>query len=258
MIEFNPLTFFAVIFNMTILFVLFRLFFYRPIKQVIDQREKVMQEAIDKNQQLQLDSQEKTKQAFLKLKQAETQARISIEEANQLSDNILNQAKNEAKGKAREIMQIAEEEARSTRESTHKELKREALKVSNIISRKLLDAVFDESMDNFYIQKTLDNLGAWVVEEKAAKQVELKKLIDKAIESGKDIRIITNHPLSRETQDYFSHKLHDVCGQDLNLAFEVSPEIAGGWKMGFGFTDVDFTLDGQIQSMVDQLSSYEQ
>jgi F-type H+-transporting ATPase subunit b len=258
MIEFNPLTFFAVIFNMTILFVLFRLFFYRPIKQVIDQREKVMQEAIDKNQQLQLDSQEKTKQAFLKLKQAETQARISIEEANQLSDNILNQAKNEAKGKAREIMQIAEEEARSTRESTHKELKREALKVSNIISRKLLDAVFDESMDNFYIQKTLDNLGAWVVEEKAAKQVELKKLIDKAIESGKDIRIITNHPLSQETQDYFSHKLHDVCGQDLNLAFEVSPEIAGGWKMGFGFTDVDFTLDGQIQSMVDQLSSYEQ
>jgi F-type H+-transporting ATPase subunit b len=258
MIEFNPLTFFAVIFNMTVLFVLFRLFFYKPIKQVIDQRENVIQEAIDKNQQLQLETQDKTKQAFLKLKQAETQARISIEEANQLSDNILTQAKNEAKSKAREIMQIAEEEARSTREATHKELKREALKVSNIISRKLLDAVFDESMDNFYIQKTLDNLSDWVVEEKASKQVALKKLIEKAIESGKDIRIITNHPLSVETQDYFLKKLFDVSGQNLQLAFEVSTEIAGGWKMGFGFTDVDFTLDGQIQSMVDQLSSYEQ
>ncbi len=258
MIEFNPLTFFAVIFNMTVLFVLFRLFFYKPIKQVIDQRENVINDAIDKNQELQLEAQEKNEQALLKLKQAEIQARITVEEANHLSDDILSHAKNEAKNKAREIMKIAEEEARSTRESTHMELKKEALKVSSIISRKLLDAVFDVSMDNFYIQKTLDNLSEWVVEEKASKQVPLKKLIDKAIESGKTIRIITNHPVSSETQHYFSKKLQDVSGQELQLAFEISPEIAGGWKMGFGFTDVDFTLDGQIYSMVDQLSSYEQ
>lgn len=58
MFEFNFVTFLAVIVNFLIIYIVFRLFFYKPVKNVIDNREMSIKEEFNKNRAL-LDEAEK-------------------------------------------------------------------------------------------------------------------------------------------------------------------------------------------------------
>jgi len=81
MLEINLVTFLAVVVNFLIIYVIFKLFFYKPVKNIIENREKSIKEKFSKNQSLMTDAERKFREAEEKFEEAEIRAKKIIKDA---------------------------------------------------------------------------------------------------------------------------------------------------------------------------------
>lgn len=248
------MTFFGFIFNFAILFFLFRIFFYKPIKSIIDKREKEIQENLEQNQKLSAESQTKIADAQTQLHDAELQAKKIISESNDLATEIVQKAKTESKLQAREILLSAEEEIKSSMESSNQILKNQALRMTRSISHGVISSIMTYAMDCELIKKLILDLENVEVTEASGKIISFSTALNNAIQHKETIKVITAIELPWEIKEEMTKRISQFASQTVEIQFEKTKLISGGFKLNFGYTDLDFSIEGQISSIIRQLS----
>jgi len=248
------MTFFAFIGNFLILFILFSLFFFKPVKSMIDKREKEIQEAKDLNQRVSVESQAKISEAQTQLHNAELQAKKTISDSNELAEEIIKKAKVESKQQAREMLLSAEEEIKSSMEASNQILKNQALRMTKSISHGVISSIMTYSMDCELIKKLLLDLENVDVTEASGKKIPFCSALKNAIQNNESIKIVTAIELPWEIKEEMTKRISLLASQKVEVEFEKSKLISGGFILNFGFTELDFSIEGQISSIIFQLS----
>jgi F-type H+-transporting ATPase subunit b len=253
MLQFDVVTFFGFIVNFLILYVLFKLFFYKPFKKVIDQREKEIEESSDQNKKLLQDSQEKIIQAQNQLLEAERQAKKIVTETNEIAQEILQKAKKESKQQAREMLLGAEEEIKTSLETSNQILKKRALGMAETLSHGIISSIMTYAMDCDLIRKMILDLPKAEVTEASGVLVPFQMSLKNAIQNKESVKVITAIELPWDIREDLSKAVNALAGQSVDLVFEKSQHISGGFILNFGFTSLDFSIESQINSIISQL-----
>jgi F-type H+-transporting ATPase subunit b len=253
MLKFDVVTFFGFVVNFLILYVLFRMFFYKPFKKVIDQREKEIQDATDQNNKLRIESQEKNIQMQNQLLEAEKQAKKIITDSTDMAQEIYQKAKKESKQQAKEMILGAEEEIKTSLETSNQVLKKRALGMAGTISHGIISSIMTYSMDCDLVRKLIVDLPKADVTEASGATVSFQMSLKNAIQKKESVKVITAIELPWDIREEMTKTLHSIAGQTIDLIFEKTQEISGGFILNFGFTSLDFSIESQISSIVSQL-----
>jgi F-type H+-transporting ATPase subunit b len=253
MLKFDAVTFFGFVVNFLILYILFKVFFYKPFKKVIDQREKEIEEATEQNNKRLQESQEKISQAQNQLQDAERQAKKIVTESNDIAQEIFQKAKKESKLQAKEMLLSAEEEIKSSMETSNQVLKRRALKMAGTVSHGIIASIMTYAMDSDLIRKLILDLPKAEVKEASGATVPFQMALKNAIQKKESVKVITSIELPWDVREELAKALSAIAGQMVDLVYEKSQNISGGFILNFGFTDLDFSIESQINSIITQL-----
>lgn len=253
MLQFDLITFFGFVVNFLILYFLFKLFFYKPFKKVIDQREKEIHDASSLNNKCLIESQEKVKEAQEQFQEAEKQAKKIVTESNDIAQEIVTKAKKEAKQQVKDMILGAEEEIKSSMQASNHLLKKRALGMAKTISHGVIASIMTYAMDCDLCRKLILDLSSAEVTEASGKNVPFPMALKIAIQKKESIKVITAIELPWELRDEFANALASIAGQSLDLLFEKTQKISGGFILNFGYTDLDFSIESQISSIINQL-----
>ena len=255
MFEFNFVTFLAVIVNFLIIYIVFRLFFYKPVKNVIDNREMSIKEEFNENRALLDEAEKKLKEAEEKFIEAENRAKIIIKEAEEVSEKMIQEKTEEAKKQAKEIILSAEEQSRSSIEAANVELKRLSLKIAGNLSSQILSSIITPEMDFELIKsfvKELDNVR--IIDETGKKLINLREILlsETFLEEG--LTIIVAHELPAELKKELENKILSIVGKQVNIGYVIDRNICGGFILKIGFYEIDLSINGQVKDLLEQIS----
>jgi len=253
MLQFDLITFLGFVVNFLILYFLFKLFFYKPFKKVIDQREKEIKDANEQNNKCLCESQEKILEAQNHLQEAERQAKKIVTESNDLALEIVSKAKKESKQQVKDMILAAEEEIKTTMQASNQVLKKRALGMSKTISHGVIASIMTYEMDCELIRKLLLDLSSAEVTEASGKKVPFPMALKNSIQKKESVKVLTMIELPWEIREEFTKTLSSITGLTVELLFEKTQKISGGFILNFGFTDLDFSIESQISSIINQL-----
>jgi len=254
MLQFNLMTFLGFILNFAILFFVFKKFFYQSFKRIIDERENAIQSAYEKNKSLTREANDKIEQATKQIQEAEKQAKKIISDTNDLAEEIVNKAKQESKKQVREMIQTAEEEIKISMERSNQFLKIRALNMAQTLSQGMICSIMTYSMDCEFIKHLLLELNHAEILDTNGKSISFQAALKSAVEQKNEITILTAIELPWEIKEEFRKIIYSSAEEPVELRFTKSNTISGGFKLNFGFTDLDFSVEGQVDSIVKQLS----
>lgn len=253
MLKFDVITFFGFVVNFLIIYVLFKVFFYKPFKKVIDQREKEIEEATEQNNQRLQESQAKIIQAQHQLQEAEKQAKKIVTDSNDMAEEIFAKAKKESKQQAKEMLLGVEEEIKTSLESSNQVLKKRALGMAETISHGIISSIMTYSMDCDLIRKMIVDLPKATVTEASGATAPFQVALKNAIQKKESVKMITSIELPWDLREDINKSLNSIAGQPVDVVYEKSQDISGGFILNFGFTDLDFSIESQINSIITQL-----
>ncbi len=124
--------------NLTILFLILKKFLFKPVQNVLEQRQKTLDSKYEAADKSVVEAEENKKAWEEKLRNAEEKAdeiiREASEDAKNHSDRIVADARNHADSILRQAQNAAELERRSAEE----DIKREIVDVSAVLTEKIL------------------------------------------------------------------------------------------------------------------------
>ncbi|MDD4614381.1 MAG: ATP synthase F0 subunit B, partial [Caldisericia bacterium] len=101
-------TFLGVIINFAIVGFVFKKWFYKPVKHIIDQREESIKLAEERKEEIRQQESHVRESCQRSIAEAEEQAQTIISGANDLSEEIISKAKENAHGQAKNMIIAAE------------------------------------------------------------------------------------------------------------------------------------------------------
>lgn len=253
MLKFDAVTFFGFVINFLILYVIFKVFFFKPFKKVIDQREKEIEQTNEQNRKRLEESQAKIEQAKNQLQEADREAKKIVTESNDIAQEIMQKAKKESKQQARELLLGAEEEIKTAMETSNQVLKKRALGMAETISHGIISSIMTYAMDCDLIRKMILDLPKAEVTEASGAFVPFQTSLKNAIQKRESVKVITSIELPWDIREDLSKAISALAGQSIDLIFEKSQTISGGFILNFGYTSLDFSIESQINSIVSQL-----
>ena len=254
MIEFNLITFIAVIINILILYILFRLLFFKPIKKIIDKRNDDIKEKEVTIEEHIIEARNKIEESNKNLHDSEIEATKIINNANDLYKEIIQTSKNEAKKQSKEILLASEDEIKSTMESSNIVLKKSAIKISESISKQILSSVINKEVDLIFIKTMLlKHNEIELFSETGVKQSKIKEIIVNAKEENTPINVLTANELTEDIKVLISEILNNLSGVKISPNFILDKKIIGGFTLSIGYNELDLSINGQIQYLLKEL-----
>lgn len=255
MFEFNFVTFLAVLVNFLIIYIIFRLFFYKPVGNIIDNREKLIKEEFNKNKALLDEAEKKLKEAEEKFIEAENRAKTIIKDAENVSVKMIQEKTEEAKKQAKEIILSAEEQSKSSIEAANVQLKNLSLKIAGNLSSQILSSIITPKMDYEIIKSFINELdNVKILDETGKKLINLKEIFlsDTFLEHGLTINVA--HELTADLKRDLENKILSIAEKQVKINYDVDKNICGGFKLKIGFYEVDLSMNGQIKNLIEQIS----
>ncbi len=213
MLEINLVTFLAVVVNFLIIYVIFKLFFYKPVKNIIENREKSIKEKFSKNQSLMTDAERKFREAEEKFEEAEIRAKKIIKDAEDIAEKMIQEKTIEAKKQTKEIILSAEEQSKSVVESANIYLKSLALKTTGTLSLQILSSIITTDLDFEIIKMFLRELDSIEIYDESGRKLRgLKEIMLSSIPEEKGIVVKTAHEMPQnlkkeiEKQDFILYR----------------------------------------------------
>jgi F-type H+-transporting ATPase subunit b len=254
MLNFDWITFFGVIVNFSFVVFVFLKWFYKPVKTIIDQREESIREAEVKKEEILQKEKEVRESCQRSIAEAEEQAQTIISGANDLSEDIVNKAKDNAHVQAKNMIIAAEDEINASLEASNKLLKKQALKMAQTISNGVVSSIVNEKMDEIFILSIVKNIDQTKIVDKTNRSITFNEAVLEAYKSNSPILIYTTRELPWEIKEELHKKISSIKHTTPIIEFEKNESMSGGIIIDFGFIEVDFSLNGQIHSIVEQLA----
>jgi F0F1-type ATP synthase delta subunit len=170
-----------------------------------------------------------------------------------MAQEIFQSAKKESKQQAKELLLGAEEEIKTSLETSNQVLKKRALGMAGTISHGIISSIMTYAMDCDLIRKLLLDLPKVDVREASGNTVSFKMSLKNAIQNKESVKVITAIELPWDIREEITKTLNSLAEQPIDLIFEKSQDISGGFILNFGFTSLDFSIESQISSIVSQL-----
>lgn len=255
MFQFNLVTFLAVIVNFLIIYAVFRLFFYKPVKNIIEKREESIKEEFKKNQSLLDEAERKLKEAEEKFSETENKAKKIIKDAENIAEKMIQEKSTEAKKQAREIILSAEEQSKASIETANKYLKQLALRVASNLSLQMLSSIITPELDFELIKHLIKDLDSVeICDETGKKLIGIKEIMLSSSYKEKGIIIKSSHELPNDLREKIENSILLFAEKPININYEIDKSLCGGLILSIGFNDIDLSINGQVKNFAEQLS----
>jgi F-type H+-transporting ATPase subunit b len=254
MLHFELTTFIGVIINFGLVFWGFKVFFYKPVKAIIEQREDTIRISEEKEEEIIVKEDLSKGLCQKNIAESEEQARVIIFGANELSDEIVNKAKEDAKDQAKNMIMAAEDEINASLQASNQHLKKQALKMAQVISNGVISSVLTKSMDCEFILNVIENIEKTKILDKTNRPITFEQAVTEAHKTNSPIVVYSATDLPWDIKEELHKKISHIKKSTQIIEFQHSNKMAGGIIINFGYNELDFSLGGQIQSIIEQLS----
>ncbi len=145
--------------NLFLLFLIIKKFLFKPVKKVLEQRQKALDEQYAAAESAELQANENRKAWETKLSQADAKAdailQSATDNAKHRGDKIVAEAKERAEG----IIRTAQNEAELERQKATDGIKREIIEVSGALTEKMLEREINTKDHRVLINSFIEKIG---------------------------------------------------------------------------------------------------
>lgn len=141
--------------NFTILLILLRLFLYKPVLKLLDERRRRIQEGLESAEQATSQAQASEDQARAAMQEAQQQARDTIQQAQEAAGRVREQLEQQARANADQIVTRAREEVQAERDQAIGQLRREFADLTIAAAERVTGQAIDRQAHQRLIDEVL-------------------------------------------------------------------------------------------------------
>ena len=145
--------------NLFLLFLIFKKFLFKPVKKVLEQRQKELDNRYAAADEAENKANESRKVWEDKLSQADVQADAILQSATDNAKYRGEKLVAEAKERAESIIRTAQNEAELERQKATDEIKREIVEVSGVLTEKILEREINTEDHRELINSFIEKIG---------------------------------------------------------------------------------------------------
>ncbi len=145
--------------NLVILFFMVKKFLFKPVKDVLEKRQKEIESQYAAAKKAEIEANEDRAVWEEKLKTAEDQAVSILQEATDNAKKRTDKLISEAKERAEGIIRTAQSEAELERKNAAEEIKKEIVSVSGALTEKMLEREINNDDHRALIDSFIEKIG---------------------------------------------------------------------------------------------------
>jgi F-type H+-transporting ATPase subunit b len=220
--------------NFLIMFGALTVLLWKPAKKRLDERQAMLQKQVEDAEAAAQERESIGKEREEALAEAKKEAEKIIAQAQERVESIKANAEEEAKG----IIQKAREDAKQEELNLLKGVRDQVGILSIAATQKLLGVALDKKKQKALVDEFFSGV-------KSGKIVVLE---GEKFEG--EVAVVTSAlPLSKAEQDVITKDILKRSSKDLEVGFEVDPDLLGGLTIRVGDTMVDHSVLAQLTGM---------
>jgi F-type H+-transporting ATPase subunit b len=141
--------------NFIILFVLLRIFLYKPVLKVLDERAQRTKEAMELAEATKQEYREARAEVQKQIEKGRQEAQTLITQAMQLGERLKEESRQEATKQAQVILERTRIELGAEREKIVEDLRREFVSIAILAAEKVIKETLDKEKHRKLIEETL-------------------------------------------------------------------------------------------------------
>lgn len=141
--------------NFAILLIVFRLFLYKPLLRLLDERKKRIQEGLEASEESKRQLSQTEQEVAKELAKAREQGQTLIGEAQQMSQRIHNEAREGARAEAEQLLERARNEIGLERDAAIAELRREFADLTITAAERVIKQSLNKDQHRQLIEEVL-------------------------------------------------------------------------------------------------------
>ncbi|HEY76849.1 MAG TPA: F0F1 ATP synthase subunit B [Thermoflexia bacterium] len=240
----NPWILLAQIVNFIVLVVILRAVAYKPLQKMLKERQERIQKGL-----------EDAKAAEEARARAEEEREEILTEARAEADRILAEARRKAREEAEKVLSQAREEAEGIRATARKEAELERAQILGQVreeiaalaiaaAHKLIGEALDEQRQRALVDAFFSGIREGRVE-----------VLPEGVERADGPVTVTSAvPLTEAEKETIRRELTARLGDEVEVSFEVDPQILGGLVVRIGDRVVDGSFAGQLEQLRETLA----
>jgi F-type H+-transporting ATPase subunit b len=226
--------------NFLILVWLLWRFLYRPVREVIEKRKALAEQAFAQADRKEADA-EAAQQHF---EDARTQlAQERQEMLKKLHEELeAERAKvlEAARAEAQKMIEAARASIEGEREATLAEIRAQVDELAGELAAGLLKSVGSAALDDIVLDQLDGKLKALPAEERGRLEADLAK-------NGARLAVVTAKPLAQKDQKRWTERLEAALGTSVSAKFTADPAILGGAEVHFPHAVLKFTWADELR-----------
>ena len=143
------------IINFIVLFVLLRLFLYKPVLKMLDERAERTKDAMDLAEETKKEFEQAKDEVQKQIEKGRQEAQAIIAQALQTGEKLREESREEATKQAQAIVDRTRAELESEREKISQDLRREFVDIAVLAAEKVIKETLDKEKHRKLIEETL-------------------------------------------------------------------------------------------------------
>ncbi len=152
---FNLPALIAQLINFALLLIIFRLLLYKPLLKMLDDRKQRIQEGLDASDEAKRRLSETEQDVAKELDKARQEGQTQIAQAQQISARIQEDARQQARAEAEQLLERARSEIQLERDGAIADLRREFADLTIIAAERVIKRSLDKDIHRELIQEVL-------------------------------------------------------------------------------------------------------
>jgi len=142
--------------NFIVLFVLLRMFLYKPVLKVLDERAQRTKEAMELAEATKQEFEQAKAEVQKQIEKGRQEAQAIITQAMQLGERLKEESRQEATKQAQVILERTRVELGAEREKIVEDLRREFVSIAILAAEKVIKETLDKEKHRKLIEETLE------------------------------------------------------------------------------------------------------
>ncbi len=141
--------------NFVIVFVILRLFAYKPIVKMLEQRQSKIKESMEQAERIKQETARSEEEIKAHLEKARTEGQAVIAQATQIGERLKEEAKDSARQESESLIAKARTEIQRERDKTLEELRAEFADIAILAAEKVIKETVDKKKHRKLIDEVL-------------------------------------------------------------------------------------------------------
>jgi len=235
----NPMFLLFQIVNFIVLAVLLRIFLYKPVMGMLEQRRQRIEKGLEDARAAEEARAKAEEERQRILDQAWDEARRITGEATRQAEEVAKRIEAEARKQAREILERAQRDAELERQKALGALRDQIALLSIAAANRILQETLDEQRQMALVRSFFSGIEAGKIQV-LEEEEELE---------GEKAEVISAVPLEDDEKALYTEKLRERLGEEVTIEFKVDPSLMGGVVLRVGDRVIDNSMAGRLEAL---------